>query len=185
VIFARAVWNATFIRQGLRIRRRVRMRGSIPICRSKPTGNDRFFFNRIDRQTTAAKSAVVKVFGCRPFTDTYRRAETGPAFENLQGRKPRVGRAPIRCPELWGFERRRRPLTSGRNDRQRRFGRIERSQAVLCQPRDDFFWLRPCSGEAAGGCLGERQRRGRTTSGKREPGCGMAADAISIMTYRS
>ena len=38
----------------------------------------------------------VKVFGCRPFAEACRRAETGPAFENLQGRKPRVGRAPIR-----------------------------------------------------------------------------------------
>ena len=78
-----------------------------------------------------AISANVKVFGCRPFTDTYRRAETGPAFENLQGRKPRVGRAPTRCRELWGFERRRRLLASGRSDHQRRFGRIERSQEVF------------------------------------------------------
>ena len=84
-------------------------------------------------------SARVKVFGCRPFTDTCRRAETGPAFENLQGRKPRVGRAPIRRRELWGFERRRRLLMSGRNDRQRRFGRIERSEGVLRRPRDDFL----------------------------------------------
>ncbi len=42
------------------------------------------------------RSAIVKVFGCRPFAEACRRAETGPAFENLQGRKPRVGRAPIR-----------------------------------------------------------------------------------------
>jgi len=41
-------------------------------------------------------AATVKVFGCRPFAEACRRAETGPAFENLQGRKPRVGRAPIR-----------------------------------------------------------------------------------------
>ena len=41
-------------------------------------------------------SGYVKIFGCRPFTEACRRAETGPAFENLQGRKPRVGRAPIR-----------------------------------------------------------------------------------------
>ena len=42
------------------------------------------------------RSHFVKVFGCRPFAEACRRAETGPAFENLQGRKPRVGRAPIR-----------------------------------------------------------------------------------------
>ena len=32
----------------------------------------------------------VKVFGCRPQTEACRRAETRPAFENLQGREPRV-----------------------------------------------------------------------------------------------
>jgi hypothetical protein len=41
-------------------------------------------------------ATYVKVFGCRPFAEACRRAETGPAFENLQGRKQRVGRAPIR-----------------------------------------------------------------------------------------
>jgi len=41
-------------------------------------------------------TAPVKVFGCQPFAEACRRAETGPAFENLQGRKPRVGRAPTR-----------------------------------------------------------------------------------------
>ena len=85
----------------------------------------------IETKTAAAMAAPVKVFGCRPFTDACRRAETGPAFENLQGRKPRVGRAPIRRRELWGFECRRRLLASGRNEHQRRFGRIERSQGVF------------------------------------------------------
>src|SRR5208337_1100248 len=47
-------------------------------------------------QKSRGMTAYVKVFGCRPFTEACRRAETGPAFENLQGRKPRVGRAPIR-----------------------------------------------------------------------------------------
>jgi hypothetical protein len=37
------------------------------------------------------------------------------------------------------------------------------------------------SGESAGASLGERERRGRTTSGKREPSCGAADEAISIM----
>jgi hypothetical protein len=43
--------------------------------------------------TPRARAEVVKDFGCRPRTEAFRRAETGPAFENLQGRKPRVGRA--------------------------------------------------------------------------------------------
>ena len=76
-------------------------------------------------------SAHVKGFGCRPFPDACRRAAPGPASESLQRRKPRVGRAPIRRRELWGFERRRRLLTRGRNDNQRRFGRIEHSQEMF------------------------------------------------------
>jgi hypothetical protein len=36
-----------------------------------------------------ATSGFVKVFGCRPMTVVPRTA--GPAYENLQGRKPRVG----------------------------------------------------------------------------------------------
>jgi len=36
----------------------------------------------------------VKGFGCRPFAGACHRVEMGPAFETLQGRKPRVGRAP-------------------------------------------------------------------------------------------
>jgi hypothetical protein len=70
-------------------------------------------------------------FGCRPFPNACRRATLGPASESLQRRKPRVGRAPIRRRELWGFESRQRLLTSGRNDHRRRFGRIEGAQAVL------------------------------------------------------
>jgi hypothetical protein len=57
---------------------------------SKPTHSN------ITIQGARHTSASVKVFGCRPFAEACRRAETGPAFENLQGRKPRVGRAPIR-----------------------------------------------------------------------------------------
>jgi hypothetical protein len=71
-------------------------------------------------------SACVKVFGCRPFTGVYRRAEAGPAFENLQGRKPRVGRAAIRRRELWGFERRRRVLAGRWKEGQSRFRRMAR-----------------------------------------------------------
>ena len=44
-----------------------------------------------------------------------------------------------------------------------------------------YFSRRPCSREAPGASLGERRRRG----GKREPSCGVAGDAISIMTCRS
>jgi hypothetical protein len=44
-----------------------------------------------------------------------------------------------------------------------------------------YFSRRPCSLEAPGASLGERCRRG----GKRELGCGLADDAISIMTCRS
>jgi len=71
-------------------------------------------------------TAYVKVFGCRPFTGVYRRAEAGPAFENLQGRKPRVGRAAIRRRELWGFERRRRVLAGRWKEGQSRFRRMAR-----------------------------------------------------------
>src|ERR1700730_14310191 len=107
-------------------------------------------------------------------------AETGPAFENLQGRKPRVGRAsPPR--DLWGFESRWRLLSSGRNDYQRRFRRIERSEGVFSGGNGIIFSRRPCSRKAPGASLGERRRRG----GKRELGCGVAGDAISIMTCRS
>jgi hypothetical protein len=53
-----------------------------------------------ERRILGLKSALVKNFGCRPFTDTCRRAKTGPAFESLQGGKPRVGRAAIRRREL-------------------------------------------------------------------------------------
>ena len=82
-------------------------------------------------QTADPMSASVKGFGCRLFPDACRRAAPGPASESLQRRKPRVGRAPIRRRELWGFERRRRLLTRGRNDNQRRFGRIEHSQEMF------------------------------------------------------
>ena len=55
---------------------------------------------------TKSLSGFVKVFGCRPHDDgaTYC---GGPAYENLQGRKPRAMRC-WRCGaiELWGFERR-------------------------------------------------------------------------------
>jgi hypothetical protein len=37
-----------------------------------------------------------------------------------------------------------------------------------------YFSRRPCSREASGTSLGERHRRGRTTSGKRELSCGVA-----------
>ena len=76
-------------------------------------------------------SAHVKDFGCRSFPGACRRATLGPASETLQRRKPRVGRAPIRRRELWGFESRRRLLTSGRNGHRRRFRRIEVGQGVL------------------------------------------------------
>ena len=73
----------------------------------------------------------MKGFGCRPFPNACRRATLGPASESLQRRKPRVGGAPIRRRELWGFESRRRLLTSGRNGHRRRFRRIEVGQGVL------------------------------------------------------
>jgi hypothetical protein len=59
-------------------------------CRMAALGRNQLFGAR------RRMAAPVKVFGCRPFAEACRRAETGPAFENLQGRKPRVGRAPIR-----------------------------------------------------------------------------------------
>jgi hypothetical protein len=45
---------------------------------------------RKGRKTTPRKSENVKVFGCRPHGDGAPHSG-GPAYENLQGRKPRVG----------------------------------------------------------------------------------------------
>ena len=44
-----------------------------------------------------------------------------------------------------------------------------------------YLSRRRCPGEATGGYLGERQRRRRATSDKREPSRGVAGDAISII----
>ena len=87
--------------------------------------------NKRRRECRLRRSASVRGFGCRPFPNACLRATLGPASESLQRRKPRVGRAPIRRRELWGFESRRRLLTSGRNGDRRRFRRIEGSQGML------------------------------------------------------
>src|ERR1700730_6555347 len=125
-------------------------------------------------------SESVKVFGCRPFIDLCcpprqgRRSKT-----SKEGNRESEGRR-RRC-DLWGFESRWRLLSSGRNDYQRRFRRIERSEGVFSGGNGIIFSRRPCSRKAPGASLGERRRRGA----KRELGCGVAGDAISIMTCRS
>ena len=90
----------------------------------------------------------MKGFGCRPFPDACRRAALGPASESLQRRKLRVGRVPIRRQELWGFESRPRLLAGGRNDHQRRFRRMERSEAVFCAGDEMMFFAVAVLGRA-------------------------------------
>ena len=96
----------------------------------------------------APTSAVVKGFGCRPFPDACRRAALGPASESLQRRKPRVGRAGIRRRELWGFESCPRLLAGGRDDHQRRFRRMERSQGVFRAGDEMMFFAVAVFGRA-------------------------------------
>ena len=48
-------------------------------------------------------SAFVKVFGCRPLRTVLR--VPGPAYEKLQGRKPREWVRLAGRRALWGFER--------------------------------------------------------------------------------
>ena len=98
-----------------------------------------------------------EVFGCRPFIDHCcpprqgRRSKT-----SKEGNRESEGRR-RRC-DLWGFESRWRLLSSGRNDYQRRFRRIERSEGVFSGGNGIIFSRRPCSREAPGASLGERRR---------------------------
>src|SRR4030081_949113 len=57
----------------------------------------------------APTAAFVKVFGCRPMTVV--RHAPGPAYENLQGRKPRWG-GESAARALWRFERGRGAATA-------------------------------------------------------------------------
>ena len=97
-------------------------------------------------------TGIVKVFGCRPSSTLAgapgqgRRSKT-----SKEGNRESEGRRRRR--DLWGFERRRRRLASGRNDDQSRFRRIERSEgafsvgngiiffaAATCERRPEDVW---------------------------------------------
>ena len=64
----------------------------------------------------------------------------GAGVRKPPGKETASRKGAIRCRELWGFERRRRLLTSGRNDHRRRFGRIEHSQEVFSAGHGMIFF---------------------------------------------
>src|SRR3984893_6596481 len=106
-------------------------------------------------------SESVKVFGCRPFIDLCcpprqgRRSKT-----SKEGNRESEGRR-RRC-DLWGFESRWRLLSSGRNDYQRRFRRIERSEGVFSGGNGIIFFA------AAVFARGARSIIGRAPSARRQ-----------------
>ena len=102
-----------------------------------------------------------EVFGCRPFIDLCcprrqgRRSKT-----SKEGNRESEGRR-RRC-DLWGFESRWRLLSSGRNDYQRRFRRIERSEGVFSGGNGIIFFA------AAVFARGARSIIGRAPSARRQ-----------------
>ena len=114
-------------------------------------------------------TASVKVFGCRPFIDHCcpprqgRRSKT-----SKEGNRESEGRR-RRC-DLWGFESRWRLLSSGRNDYQRRFRRIERSEGVFSGGNGIIFFAAAVFARGARSIIGRapparRQKRAELRRG--------------------
>jgi hypothetical protein len=113
-----------------------------------------------------AKSAIVKVFGCRPFIDHCCPRRQGRRSKiSKEGNRVSEGRR-CRC-DLWGFESRWRLLSSGRNDYQRRFRRIERSEGVFSGGNGIIFFA------AAVFARGTRSIIGRAPSARRQKRAGL------------